>query len=68
MTSDWLKIWQKQLKAKADKFRCAWPVSSYCNNRYNVRLANRRSPGVSPSLDFFYPFFGSKQPGIHVFG
>ena len=45
MASDWLKIRQKQLKLdKVDKTRCTWPFQA--KNKYDVRLANRRDPGV----------------------
>ena len=52
---------------KVDKTRCAWPFQA--NNRYDVRLANRRAPGVWFVLGFrMYLFLAPKWPGTPVFG
>ena len=45
MATYWLKIHQKQLKDRqVDKIRCTWPFQA--KNKYDVRLANPRAPGV----------------------
>ena len=52
---------------KVGKTRCTWPFQA--NNRYDVRLANRRAPGVWFVLCFIlYLFSGQKSPGIPVVG
>ena len=43
---------------KVGKTRCTWPFQA--NNRYDVRLANRRAPGVWFVLLQNVPVFGTK--------
>ena len=60
---------------KADKTKRTWPFQA--KNRYDVRLANRRAPGLYLALectcfwhqsDQVYLFLAPKWPGIPVFG
>ena len=45
---------------KVDRTRCTWPIQA--KNRYNVKLANRRAPGVLFVLGFItYLFWHQKN-------
>ena len=46
MASDWLKIREKQLKARQSIQNQVYLAFSSQKNRYVERLGNRRAPGV----------------------
>ena len=46
MASDWLEIRLKQLKARQSRQNQVYTWPFQAKNSYDVRLANRRAPGV----------------------